>query len=119
MRGPRERADDERLEIIEEQDRFVPQSDEVFDRMAFAMRALDILRPRGMKVVLYEGVADIRVEQGRDLARGARASWATVGIPPHATREHIVYELAVLAGVADRPWILSLLLQTGRRSAYR
>src|SRR5688572_15851037 len=101
MRERPERRDDERLEILERRELPAPRSAEAFDRIAFAMRALDILRPRGMDVVVYEGVSDIRVERGRDPRRGASASWATVAIPPHATREHIVYELCALAGVAD------------------
>jgi len=83
---------------------------ERFDRMKFALRALDILRPRGMKIALYEGRFDLRVEQGRNFGAGPERTWAMVGIPPHASPEHIAVALAELVGVASMPYVIDLLV---------
>ena len=81
-----------------------------FDRLAFAMRALNRLRPKRMKVALYPAVSTLRVESGADYRRGDGATWAIVGIPPHASREHIAYALVELAGVASVPYAVQMLL---------
>jgi hypothetical protein len=85
-----------------------------FDRIAFAMRALRRLRPRRMKVAVYSAVSALHVQSGRDFARGEGASWAMVGIPPHASREHIAYALVELAGVASVPYAVQMLLADDR-----
>ena len=81
-----------------------------FDRLAFAMRALQRLRTKQMRVVVYATMSTLQVEQGRDLRRGEGATFALVGIPPHASREHIAYALAELAGVASVPYAVQALL---------
>jgi hypothetical protein len=81
-----------------------------FDRLAFAMRALHRLGARRMKVAVYSAVSSLHVESGRDFARGDGATWAMVGIPPHASREHIAYALVELAGVARVPYAVQMLL---------
>ena len=81
-----------------------------FDRIAFAMRVLHRLRPRHVKVVVYSTVSALHVESGRDHRRGDDARWAIVGIPPHASREHIAYALASLLGVASVPYALQTLV---------
>jgi aspartate/methionine/tyrosine aminotransferase len=81
-----------------------------FDRIAFAVRALRRLRPRRMKVAVYSAAEALRVHRGRDFQRGDGASWAMVGIPPHASREHIAYALVELAGVAAVPYAVQMLL---------
>ena len=84
-----------------------------FDRIAFAMRALNRLRPKGMTVAVYSAVSAMRVESGRDLRREG-ATWAIVGIPPHASREHIAYALAELAGGEAVPYVVQMLLAEER-----
>jgi hypothetical protein len=81
-----------------------------FDRLAFAMRALHRLRTKRMRVVVYSTMSTLQVEQGLDLRRGEGATFALVGIPPHASREHIAYALAELAGVASMPYAVQALL---------
>lgn len=81
-----------------------------FDRIAFAMRALRRLRTKQMRVVVYATMSTLQIEQGRDLRRGEGATFALVGIPPHASREHIAYALAELAGVASVPYAVQALL---------
>ncbi|AUX25337.1 hypothetical protein SOCEGT47_058810 [Sorangium cellulosum] len=87
-----------------------------FDRIAFALRALDRLRPKRMTVAVYSAVSTLRVERGRNLQRGEGGSWAIVGIPPHASREHIAYALAELAGVEAVPYAVQSLLAAERAS---
>ena len=81
-----------------------------FDRIAFAMRALRRLRTKQMRVVVYATISTLQIEQGNDPRRGKGATFALVGIPPHASREHIAYALAELAGVASMPYAVQALL---------
>jgi len=107
------RLHDARYEFVEPK-RLVEYHDpEDFDRMAFAMRALDRLRPKRMTVAVYSSTTALRIEQSRDLRREG-ASVAIVGIPPHASREHIAYALAELAGVASVPYTVQTLLADER-----
>ena len=99
---------DHRFEIVDEQRRFDRGDRESFDRIQFALRALRILRP-DMTVALYQRRRDLHIEQSRDLERGPKFQRALVGIPPDASREHIAFALAELAGVAERPFVVDLL----------
>lgn len=85
-----------------------------FDRIAFAMRALHRLRLPRMTVAVYPAARALRVESGRDLRREG-AKWAMVGIPPHASREHIAYALAELAGAEAVPYVVQMLLAEDSR----
>jgi hypothetical protein len=71
-----------------------------FDRIAFAMRALRVLRPKRMKIAVYPAVSALHVASGEEYGRGEGARWAMVGIPPRASREHIAYALVELCGSA-------------------
>jgi hypothetical protein len=86
---------------------------ERFDRLAFAMRALALLRPTATRVAVYPRRSAISVEQGRDLEHGFLSRWAMVGIPPDATREHIVLALAELSPVPAPAYLLDALLALG------
>lgn len=101
--------DENRYERFEKKYDFEWRDHRHFDRLAFAHRVLDIIQPKNMSVVLYRGVDEMRVER-RQSRPGSRLSWATVSIPPHAPPERIVYALAELAGVADVPFVIDLLL---------
>lgn len=107
-------TDDTHYEKIEPQRRREPRDDREFDRLAFAMRALRRLRTKQMRVVVYTTMSTLQIEQGRDLKRGEGATFALVGIPPHASREHIAYALAELAGVASVPYAVQALLADPR-----
>lgn len=109
-RRVRERDSEARFELFDETLRLEYRDPEAFDRIAFAMRALRRLRPKRMKVAVYEAVSSLHVESGRDFKRGEGATWAMVGIPPHASREHIAYALAELAGVSSVPYAVQMLL---------
>ena len=82
---------------------------EPFDRIAFAMKALAVLRPH-MTVAVYPRRRRLHVERGRDLAREDGGRWAMVGIPPHASRHSIALALAELSGHGGTPWVVDLLL---------
>jgi hypothetical protein len=112
----RARSGDKRYEVVDEERCYELRDDEDFDRIAFTMRALDLLRPK-MTVVVYERVSDLRIERSLDPARGALGRVALVGIPPHASREHIAFEIASLAGGAERPWLVSAVLALPTQAA--
>ncbi len=105
-----------RLEFVDPYRLYEHRDPEDFDRLAFAMRALGVIRPHGMTVALYRRSSDLRVDQGRDLACDG-ASWAMVGIPPHATRESIAVALAELAGLDGSAYIVDVLVAEGSRQA--
>jgi hypothetical protein len=109
-------ARDTRYEQQDPRRRIEYRDRSAFDRIAFAMRALHRLRLPRMTVAVYPSVATLRVESGRDLRRGEGASWAIVGIPPDASREHIAYALAELAGAASVPYVVQMLLADDDRA---
>jgi hypothetical protein len=113
----RDRETESPYELFDQQRRIEYRDPEDFDRIAFAMRALRRLRPKRMKVAVYEAVSTLHVESGRDLRRGEGATWAIVGIPPHASREHIAYALAHLAGVESVPYAVQMLLAENKTSS--
>jgi hypothetical protein len=106
----RSSLDEHRLEWAElERDDAGAESNERFDRIAFAMRLLRILAPRNLTVIFHESYRSVRVERGRDWARGGSAGWAMVGISPRASREAIALAMAEVAGVERVPFVVDLL----------
>ena len=99
--------------VIEEARRFDRRPLDRFDRIDFAMRALSIVGPREMRVAVYHRNRDLRIERGTDLEAGKLASWALLGIPADASRESIAHAVAELAGVADTPFVVDLLVLAG------
>lgn len=95
--------------VIEERRALDITSSEEFDRIAFAMRALRLLRPP-MTVAVYPRARALAVEQGRDLSTEPTGTWAMLGIPPDASRAHIALAVAELAPSERRSWLVSLLL---------
>lgn len=106
---------DARYEQTDPRRRIEYRDAEEFDRIAFAMRALDILRPKRLRIAVYSAVSSMQIESSRDLKREGH-SFAMVGIPPHASREHIAYALAELAGVASVPYAVQMLLNADKRA---
>ncbi len=99
--------------IVESQRRYDRHALDRFDRIAFAMWALRILQPPGMRVAVYSRGNDFHVERGRDLAFGEGASFALLGIPHDASRESIALAVTELAGFADTPLLVPLLVSAG------
>jgi len=99
--------------VFEDRDlvrRYEAVDSEKFDRIRFALRALELLAPPGLTVAVYPGCAELRIARGRDLSRGDGASWALVGIPRHATRQRIALAIAELTGHAHSRFIVDLLV---------
>ena len=78
-------------------------------RIAFAKQALRVLQPNNWTVALYPRSGDFHVDRSRDLRRGVDAVWASIGIPPFASRGEIAHVLAELTGVEGRPYVVDLL----------
>jgi hypothetical protein len=96
------------LEVAFERDEHLDEtSDESFDRTAFAMQALELLRPVRTTVAVCEG-RRLRVETGRAWGRGPAERWAMLAVPPTASRRAITTAVAALAR-APRPYALALL----------
>jgi hypothetical protein len=86
-------------------------SPEAFDRVAFALEALDRLRPRGVRIAVCEGSKRVRVESGRRWGGGPEARWAVVSVPRTASRRAIALAVAGLARAPGAPYVLDLLLR--------
>jgi hypothetical protein len=108
----RTREDNDRsVYVIEERREIAREAgQERFDRIAFALRALEILKPRSMTVAVFHGRFGLKIERGRDWGGGPDATWAMVSIPADATRENIILALTELSGLPATPWLLDTLL---------
>jgi hypothetical protein len=102
--------DESRYELPEPERWLPPGTDQSFDRIAFARRALACLGHARLTVLFYHTAHRMRVRQGRDLRRGWDARWAFVGIPPRASREEIVLSLVDLLGEPVMPWVVGLVM---------
>jgi hypothetical protein len=85
-------------------------SDETFDRVGFALEALDRLRPQRLTVVVCEGPW-LSVESGRAWGRAPGSRWAMVAVPPNASRRAIAMAIAALGGISPDAYALDLLLR--------
>jgi hypothetical protein len=90
-------------------------SDERFDRGAFALRALDLVRPRRTTVAICEGATRMRVEVGRRWGHPGEA-WAMLAIPRDASRRAIALAVAQLSG-APQAWALDMLFELANEPA--
>jgi hypothetical protein len=96
-----------RYQIVDEEHRFEARDSERFDRIEFAMRVLDVLRPN-MNVTVYEGSQRVKIRQGRDWSVGPDALWAAIAVPANASRYYIAFALAEMVGKADQPFVVDL-----------
>jgi hypothetical protein len=96
-----------------ERESSLAESNESFDRMALAMRLTRLLPPRDSTVIFHETYRGVRIERGRDYARGGGATWAMLGISSRASREHIALAVAELAGAERIPFIIDWLVRAG------
>jgi len=85
-------------------------SSERFDRLAFAERALALVRPANTRVAICQGRTRVTVESGRAWGRAANARWALVSVPPAASRRAIAIAALALAGPSPEPYALDVLL---------
>src|SRR5690606_14142811 len=88
-------------------------SDETFDRLAFAERALALVRPPRTTVAICAGSRGVRLEAGRQWGAGKDDRWAILSVPANASRRAIATAVLGLAAPADRvkPWALDVLLR--------
>jgi hypothetical protein len=86
----------------------IETSDERFDRVAFAERAVALVRPEKTTVAICGGARQLRIESGRQWGR-AGERWAMLAIPARASRRAIALAVAELAS-GERPWVFDVLL---------
>lgn len=85
-------------------------SDEAFDRVAFAVEALERIAPRDVRIAVCEGTKRVRVDSGRRWGAGPNARWAVVSVPKTASRRAIALAVAGLSR-APGPYVLDVLLR--------
>jgi hypothetical protein len=99
---------DDMHDVTFEHDRALDEtSGERFDRIGFALRALELVRPPRTTVALCEG-SRLRLEAGRAWGGDPGDRWALLAIPPTASRRAIATAVAELSR-APRPYVLDLL----------
>jgi hypothetical protein len=92
-----------RLDAVEEERVIADDgSRELFDRVAFATRAVEKLRPRRMTVCVCESKSKLTVRSGRTWGRREGESWAIVCVPKTASRRAIALAVSRL-GMAPEP----------------
>jgi hypothetical protein len=85
-------------------------SSESFDRVAFAWRAVALVKPPNMRVAIAEGGgARVVVEKGRAWGRAEDARWAMLCVPPTASRRAIALAVATLSAQPPAPYVLDAL----------
>ena len=85
-------------------------SSESFDRIAFAERAVALVRPPKTTVAICEGMRRVRLSAGRQWGGPPGAQWAILSVPNNASRRAIATAVLGLGGTAARPWSLDVLL---------
>jgi hypothetical protein len=88
-------------------------SSESFDRLAFASRAVELVKPPAMRVAIAEGRTRVVVESGRAWGKSLGSRWAMLCVPPTASRRAIATAVAALAEPAVRPWVMDWLFAEG------
>jgi hypothetical protein len=107
------------LERFEEVDEQSQSSTESFDRIAFAERALELVRPPRTTVAICPGARRLRVEAGRQWGAPLGDRWAILSVPENASRRAIASAILGLGdGTAPRPWALDVLIG-GCETPYR
>jgi hypothetical protein len=107
------------LERFEEIDDTAQSSTEIFDRIAFAQRALQLVRPPGTTVAICEGARRINVQAGRRWGGAEGERWAILSVPENASRRAITNAVLELGLALDRlgdrarPWALDVLMSGG------
>jgi hypothetical protein len=88
---------------VQAERRYEARSSERFDRIAYAVSLLKLLRPN-VTVAIYPRTRQLQLERGR-----FPRDWALLGVPPHATRESIACALAELSGLENQRFLIDLL----------
>ncbi|WP_394848160.1 hypothetical protein LZC95_11925 [Pendulispora brunnea] len=116
-------------EYTEQERALLETSDERFDRLAFAQRALDLVNPLRTRIAICVEKAPrssaasrgagrlprVTVQSGRAWGRGPGARWAILSIPAHASRRAIATAVSELAGEPG-PYALDVLQELAASS---
>jgi hypothetical protein len=98
------------IERIEQAEDLAESSTETFDRIAFAERALELVRPPRTTVAICEGARRVKVEAGRQWGKEPDARWAIVSVPQNASRRAIASAVLGLHDGSPRAWALDVLI---------
>lgn len=99
------------LERVEEAQDLSQSSSESFDRLAFAERALALVRPPRTTVAICGGAKRVHLEAGPQWGAPRGERWAILTISTNASRRAIASAVLELgAGARARPWALDVLL---------
>lgn len=101
-----------RLEIerIEQAEDRAERSAEPFDRIAFAERAIALVRPRNTTVAICEGARRVRIVAGKQWGSAPGSRWAVLSVPRDASRRAIASAVLELHEGASRAWALDVLM---------
>jgi hypothetical protein len=103
------------LERVEDVDESSQSSTESFDRIAFAERALELVRPPRTTVAICPGTRRVRVQAGRQWGAPIGQRWAVLSVPMNASRRAIANAVLELGdGTAPRAWALDVLIAGAR-----
>jgi hypothetical protein len=103
------------LERVEEVDESSQSSTESFDRLAFAERAIALVRPPGTTVAICPGARRLRVQAGRQWGAAVGERWAVLSVPMNASRHAIASAVLELGdGTPPRAWALDVLIAGAR-----
>jgi hypothetical protein len=101
------RLEIERLQVRED---LCESSSETFDRLAFAERAIALVRPPKMVVAVGQGSRRVEVASGRRWSGEPDSRWGMLLVPPNASRRAIASAVLSLHGGSARPWALDVLM---------
>lgn len=100
------------LERHEEVDEASRVSSELFDRLAFAERAIALLRLANTTVAICPGGRRTRLTTGREWGHSTDHRWAILAVSPNASRQAIASAVLELSAHGEpRPWSLDVLLR--------
>ena len=108
---------DERRDY-EDEDELAQRSPESFDRVAFAERALALVKLRRTTVAICPGSRRVHVEAGRRWGGAPDERWAILSFPREASRRAIARAVLDLAAKGPKapetgPWALDVLVALG------
>lgn len=103
------RIEMERVEVSED---LAQVSTESFDRLAYAHRAVALVRPPKTTVAICDGARAVRLDSGRAWGEGSGARWAVLSVPRNASRRAIARAVLGLADSGARPFALDVLLSS-------
>jgi hypothetical protein len=101
------RLEIERLEVRED---LCESSPETFDRLAYAERAVALVRPAKMIVAVGLGSRRVEVASGRRWSGEPGSRWGMLLVPPNASRRAIASAVLSLHAGAPRAWALDVLM---------